>query len=93
MHVTSHQAQSLPAARKCRKIRPFCMADKLSSMRVRWQKLSANYIEARAVYERELPNLVKSQALLPKLMQEAQTTMQVLHDARKELKTIEQAGR
>ena len=59
----------------------------------RWEKLSANYHEARTTYEREMPNVIKSKELLPKLSLEAQKTMEVLRDAKQELHSAEKTGR
>ena len=45
------------------------------------------------MYEHELPNIIKSKALLPKLSSEAQETMQVLRDAQKEYNKAEETIR
>jgi hypothetical protein len=45
------------------------------------------------VYEHELPNIIKSKDLLPKLSSEAQETMQVLRDAQKEYNKAEETTR
>ena len=45
------------------------------------------------MYEKELPNIIKTKALLPKLSSEAQETMQVLRDAQKEYKEVDQTIR
>lgn len=58
-----------------------------------WDKLATNYQEARQVYEREKPNIIKSKELLPKLATEAQETMQVLRDAQTEFKQAEKTSR
>jgi hypothetical protein len=63
------------------------------STRRRWDKLATNYQEARQVYEREKPNIIKSKELLPKLATEAQETMQVLRDAQTEFKQAEKTSR
>ena len=45
------------------------------------------------MYEHELPNIIKSKDLLPKLSSEAQETMQVLRDAQKEYNKAEETIR
>eukprot|EP00288_Rhodomonas_lens_P010065 CAMPEP_0177741678 /NCGR_PEP_ID=MMETSP0484_2-20121128/28238_1 /TAXON_ID=354590 /ORGANISM="Rhodomonas lens, Strain RHODO" /LENGTH=193 /DNA_ID=CAMNT_0019255925 /DNA_START=50 /DNA_END=628 /DNA_ORIENTATION=- len=46
-----------------------------------WQKLGSSYKNARAALKKEMPTLMKTRELLPKLKEEAQETFALLHEA------------